>query len=656
MSGDTDPVELDISGPVELDQLQFDFSGKSDAGVVLSSDVIKENNDISTEQSALVDLIPINMNSNASSGGFVDEHDHVRVNEERIVQQEDAQDEEALREDVQQAGDAPGLAVTNILLDEKMMEHNECIDTSASGLNVVNSEEALMKDENTDVQEQDQNLLRESVRSLTDVIVESGPIPENTRLDIVSSAKKSGDSGEDDDSGSEFEDEYAEQEVVQKEESESDSEFEVPDHPNKSGCTDLSQKNVTPSLSKVTQDPTALPSQPVSESSPSPASSPKVPSTPPAVPARQQPNVTAPSQGNIPTTLSSHAGVVSPTAVPPGGETILPVSSGLPSISSSVTSSSSPQPLLDTMNSEEKLQRVPEPQSSDDWENVTTIQAEFAENKSATEGSTTQAYQTPLLSAQDAVDHFRKSDLSAVKPNVRTSIDRHGLSALAYFLFGPPKIHRDLLPERDLIFCVAGSQLDNEDRTHVHILQSIYRTLTGSRFDCQRFGSHWEEIGFQGRDPGTDVRGVGMLGLLQLLYFLRNPKTAQLARDVYKLSLHPTQNFPFCVMGINMSRICIQTLREGLLNKECNRRMQVMEVVNEFYVGTYLHLYQIWRKGKTITDSGHVIKEVEGLAKKNTKGVFKNLDDYWKKKPTADVAVEDGTEEFLSVCKVEADE
>lgn len=53
----------------------------------------------------------------------------------------------------------------------------------------------------------------------------------------------------------------------------------------------------------------------------------------------------------------------------------------------------------------------------------------------------------------------------------------------------------------------------------------------------------------------------------------------------------------------------------------------------------------------------HIIfVEVEGLAKKNTKGVFKNLDDYWKKKPSADVAVEDGTEEFLSVCKVEADE
>ena len=44
-----------------------------------------------------------------------------------------------------------------------------------------------------------------------------------------------------------------------------------------------------------------------------------------------------------------------------------------------------------------------------------------------------------------------------------------------------------------------------------------------------------------GRDPATDLRGTGMLGLVQLVSFLQNDTTAQLARDLYKLSLHPTQ-------------------------------------------------------------------------------------------------------------------
>lgn len=44
-----------------------------------------------------------------------------------------------------------------------------------------------------------------------------------------------------------------------------------------------------------------------------------------------------------------------------------------------------------------------------------------------------------------------------------------------------------------------------------------------------------------GNDPATDLRGTGMLALAQLLFFLRDQKTKDLARDVYKLSLHPIQ-------------------------------------------------------------------------------------------------------------------
>jgi len=44
-----------------------------------------------------------------------------------------------------------------------------------------------------------------------------------------------------------------------------------------------------------------------------------------------------------------------------------------------------------------------------------------------------------------------------------------------------------------------------------------------------------------GMDPATDLRGAGMLGLMNLLYILKHPKTLALASDIYKLSLHPSQ-------------------------------------------------------------------------------------------------------------------
>lgn len=44
-------------------------------------------------------------------------------------------------------------------------------------------------------------------------------------------------------------------------------------------------------------------------------------------------------------------------------------------------------------------------------------------------------------------------------------------------------------------------------------------------------------------------------------------------------------------------------------HRECNRRQQVVGVLNDFYVATFLQLYQVWRsQQKTIAESGTVLK------------------------------------------------
>lgn len=106
---------------------------------------------------------------------------------------------------------------------------------------------------------------------------------------------------------------------------------------------------------------------------------------------------------------------------------------------------------------------------------------------------------------------------------------------------------------------------------------------------------------FPGSDPATDLRGTGFLGLMHTLYFVMDPEILPLARKIYKLSQHPDQvmqntikhrlatiisksfidnknahahfhfqhlqNFPFCVMSINMTRIALHALREEVLSK-----------------------------------------------------------------------------------------
>ena len=46
---------------------------------------------------------------------------------------------------------------------------------------------------------------------------------------------------------------------------------------------------------------------------------------------------------------------------------------------------------------------------------------------------------------------------------------------------------------------IITAPLNNDNSYHTRTLQTIYRCLTGSKFDCSRTGSHWEEIGFQGK-------------------------------------------------------------------------------------------------------------------------------------------------------------
>uniref|UniRef100_V9KUY9 ELMO domain-containing protein 3-like protein n=1 Tax=Callorhinchus milii TaxID=7868 RepID=V9KUY9_CALMI len=234
---------------------------------------------------------------------------------------------------------------------------------------------------------------------------------------------------------------------------------------------------------------------------------------------------------------------------------------------------------------------------------------------------------TPLISFNEALQHFQTADLSEYRKRIQPTVRRTGLSAITHFLFGPPRLHKELQEERYLVFAIAQCCLDNAQKVHMRVLQTIYKKLMGAKLDCARYGSHWEQLGFQGLDPSTDLRGTGFLGLMHPLYMVMDLQTLPLARDIYKLSQHETQNFPFCVMSINITRLAIQALREECLTKECNRRQQVVAVLNDFYVAAFLHLYQIWKtQRKTICDSGFVLKEVSVFAKKNPKQLLKRLD------------------------------
>ena len=163
--------------------------------------------------------------------------------------------------------------------------------------------------------------------------------------------------------------------------------------------------------------------------------------------------------------------------------------------------------------------------------------------------------------------------------------------------------------EKKLVFAVSKRSFDEDNPLHFQVLLTLYKLFTGSKIDCPRYGSHWEQIGFQGNDPATDLRGVGCLGILQPLYLVMTPELFPLAKDIYKLSLSENQNFPLMVLSINVSRIALHALRDGILNRQIQLENSIWSALNFFYVAILFHIYKVWKNEyKTIKDSGYVLK------------------------------------------------
>lgn len=116
-----------------------------------------------------------------------------------------------------------------------------------------------------------------------------------------------------------------------------------------------------------------------------------------------------------------------------------------------------------------------------------------------------------------------------------------------------------------LITLVEELRLENyssENPKHEEMLYELWNQLVPDVKLEGRITKQWQEIGFQGDDPATDFRGMGILGLMNLLYFAREyPGTA---RHLLTHSQHPKYGYTFCVVGINITHMAWRLLKDGI--------------------------------------------------------------------------------------------
>ncbi|NWT80313.1 ELMD3 protein, partial [Lanius ludovicianus] len=243
------------------------------------------------------------------------------------------------------------------------------------------------------------------------------------------------------------------------------------------------------------------------------------------------------------------------------------------------------------------------------------------------------------ISFTEALQHFQSTELSESREKVRAPARRGILAALFHCLRGSPRLRPQLRGEQELVLAMAQRALDDSERVHMRILQTIYRQLTCSRLGCPRYGAHWEQLGFQGRRGSTPLPREIPIPKIQLNLPWSNSVLSQFPQPLPELQtqlhcplltmLQYFNNFPFCIMSVNITRMVIQALREERLSRECNRRQQVIGVLNDLYAAAFLQLFRLW-KGQhgTIADAGFFLKELELSTKKKPRQLLKSLEAY----------------------------
>lgn len=138
-----------------------------------------------------------------------------------------------------------------------------------------------------------------------------------------------------------------------------------------------------------------------------------------------------------------------------------------------------------------------------------------------------------------------------------------------------PKIHPQFVPSfsrcieqlhgyETLKRDVENLRTESYDATnpkHEEKLLRLWSALMPGVELTSRVTKQWQDIGFQGDDPKTDFRGMGMLGLENLLHFATDYPAA--SSHVLAHSHHPKYGYAFAIVGINLTSMAYGLLKDG---------------------------------------------------------------------------------------------
>lgn len=221
-------------------------------------------------------------------------------------------------------------------------------------------------------------------------------------------------------------------------------------------------------------------------------------------------------------------------------------------------------------------------------------------------------------------------DLKRISPEVNLQLGI-SLQASLFQIIG----YRRLVAEVEKL---RREPYDSENLEHEDMLLKLWKSLCPDVPLTGRISKQWSDIGFQGSDPKTDFRGMGLLGLHNLLYFAEHdkatalqvlydsqqPKHSKMSKAEWeKSSLDKAIGFSFAIVGINITELVYSLMVDGSLKTHIYNVAPEMPSLVHFQQ-TFCYLMQEFHKF-WISENPCDIMEFNRIREKFRRRVTKQL-------------------------------
>ena len=144
------------------------------------------------------------------------------------------------------------------------------------------------------------------------------------------------------------------------------------------------------------------------------------------------------------------------------------------------------------------------------------------------------------------------------------------------------------------------TSFDRNNKEHCQLLVGLWNNLKeGEGIKTISECSKWSDIGFQqDSDPTTDFRGMGLLGLTQLLFLTQHHSST--AKSMLLTSSHPLKGYPFAITGINMTHLVLSLMKAGHLKNHFlnlsteNQPYFTLEELHRVYCYIFMAFSRFW--------------------------------------------------------------